>query len=229
MQRAITPRSRQAEEVKAAILDAAIPLFARGYDSVAIQEIAAASGYKQPLLMYHFGSKERLWEQAAERLMQRFEQLHRERLGPVRKSASDRQKLRQLLLAFVLALRELPAYGQILLCEGMQASGRLLWLHRHYFPSAFLETEFQDARLRETLMKVSLPRSALVGALLYTIVAAPQIALSAKQEGDRSADEIWPISDALAERLVEMMTAFIFSQLEAALPRKAASPKSRRR
>lgn len=224
-----TQRSQQAARVRTAILEAAIPLFARGFDSVAVQEIAAASGYKQPLVMYHFGTKERLWEQAAERLMQRFDQLHRQYFDRIPKAASDRRKLRRLLLAFVLALRELPAYGQILLCEGVQASGRLLWLHQHYFPSAFLETQFDDARLRDILMKVSLQRSALVGALLYTVVAAPQIAQSAKQEGGDSPDEIYPISDALAERLVEMMTSFMFSQLDIAPSRKASQPQARRR
>ncbi|WP_162932548.1 TetR/AcrR family transcriptional regulator [Solimonas sp. K1W22B-7] len=209
-----TPRSRQAEQVKATILEAAIPLFARGYDSVAVQDIAAAAGHKHSLVMYHFGSKERLWEQTAERLMQRFDAAHRGHLGRLRKDASDRQKLRQLLLAFVLALRELPAYGQILLSEGVQASGRLLWLHRHFFPSAFLEMQFEDARLRELLMKVTLPRSAMVGALLYTVVAAPQIAISAQQDGSGIADGIHPLGDAMAERLVGMMCDFVLSQLD---------------
>ncbi len=209
-----TPRSRQAEQDKAAILEAAILLFARGYDSVAVQDIAAAAGHKHSLVMYHFGSKERLWEQTAERLMQRFDTAHRGHLGRLRKDASDRHKLRQLLLAFVLALRELPAYGQILLSEGVQASGRLLWLHRHFFPSAFLETQFEDAGLRELLMKVTLPRSAMVGALLYTVVAAPQIAISAQQDGSGKADGIHPLSDAMAERLVSMMCDFVLSQLD---------------
>lgn len=208
-----TLRAQQAERVKAEIIEAAIPLFARGFDSVAVQEIAAAAGYKHSLVMYHFGSKDRLWEQAAEQLMRRFDQLHREHFSRAPKLTTDRLKLRHLLLAFVLALRDLPAYGQILLCEGMQASGRLLWLHQRFFPSPFVETQFKDAKLTNALKKVSLQRSALVGALLYTVVAAPQIALSAKQDGLESPDEIFPISPAMAERLVDMMTAFLFSQL----------------
>jgi len=208
-----TERSRQAERVKTEILEAAIPLFARGFDSVAVQEIAAAAGYKHSLLMYHFGTKEKLWELAAERMMQRFDEAHRRHFSRRPAPRDDHEKLRRLLLAFVLALRELPAYGQVLLCEGVQPSGRLLWLHRHYFPSAFTETQFEDARLREALGKVTLPRSALVGALLYTVVAAPQIALSAQQEGGEPPDDIYPISDTLAARLVDMMTAFVFAQL----------------
>src|SRR6218665_3048175 len=75
--RPATQRSLQAEQVKNAILEAAIPLFARGFDSVAIKDIAAASGYKHSLVMYHFSTKEQLWELAAARLMQRFDELHR--------------------------------------------------------------------------------------------------------------------------------------------------------
>jgi len=223
-----TQRSRQAEEVKTAILDAAIPLFAHGYDSTSLQQIAAAAGVKQPLLLYHFGSKEKLWEQTAARLMQRFEAVYRSHLAPLRKDAGDRLKLRRLLLAFVLALRELPAYGQFLLCEGVQVSGRLSWLHRHYFPAAFLETQFGDARLHAALMQVSLARSALAGALLYTVVAGPQIAQSARLEGSGSPDDLYPISDAMAARLVEMMCDFVFSQLQEAPPARARARSQRR-
>ncbi|MGH8431354.1 MAG: TetR/AcrR family transcriptional regulator [Solimonas sp.] len=223
-----TQRSQQAERVKTEILEAAIRLFARGFDSVAVQDIATAAGYKHSLVLYHFGSKDRLWEQAAAHLMQRFDQLHREHFNRGRRPVTDQQKLRQLLLAFVLALRDLPAYGQILLSEGAQASGRLLWLHRHFFPSVFTEMQFEDARLGAALKKVSLPRSALVGALLYTVVAAPQIARSAEQDGLESPDEIYPISDALAERLVGMMTAFLFSQLDEAPPAAKTPIQSRR-
>lgn len=221
-----TLRSQQAERVKAEILEAAIPLFARGFDSVAVQDIATAAGYKHSLVLYHFGTKERLWEQVAAHLMQRFDRLHREHFNAGRRPLSDQQKLRQLLRAFVFALRDLPAYGQILLSEGVQASGRLLWLHRHFFPSAFTELQFEDARLNAALKRVSLPRSALVGALLYTVVAAPQIALSAEQDGLPSSGGIHPISDVQAERLVEMMTSFLLSQMGETLPGKL--PRSRR-
>ncbi len=217
-----TQRSQQAEKVKSEIVEAAIPLFARGFDSVAVQDIAAAAGYKHSLVMYHFGTKDQLWERAAERLMQRFDQLHRDYFNKGSKPVGDQQKLKRLLLAFVLALRDLPEYGQVLLSEGTHPSGRLLWLHQHYFPSAFVEIQFDDARIQNSLKKVSLQRNALVGALLYTVVAAPQIALSAKQDGLESPDEIYPISDALAGRLVEMMTAFVLANMDAA-PRKPAA------
>lgn len=211
--RPATQRSQQADQVKSAILDAAIPLFARGFDSVAIKEIAAASGYKHSLVMYHFATKEQLWELAAERLMQRFDELHRQHFERSAKPRGDRDTVRRLLLAFILALRDLPAYGQILLSEGARPSPRLLWLHKHYFPGAFRDVQFEDAALHALLMKITLVRTAVAGSILYTVVAAPQIALSAEVDGGESPGDIFPLSDKLAKRLADMMTAFVFAQL----------------
>jgi AcrR family transcriptional regulator len=208
-----TQRSLQAGQVKNAILEAAIPLFARGFDSVAIKDIAAASGYKHSLVMYHFSTKEQLWELAAAHLMQRFDELHRRHFERSAKPKSDRDKVRRLLLAFILALRDLPAYGQILLSEGARPSPRLLWLHQHYFPGAFRDVQFEDAKLHAALQKITLVRTAVAGSILYTVVAAPQIALSAEMDGGEAPDEIYPLSDKLAKRLADMMAAFVFAQL----------------
>lgn len=208
-----TQRSLQAEQVKNAILEAAIPLFARGFDSVAIKDIAAASGYKHSLVMYHFATKEQLWELAAARLMQRFDELHLQHFERAARPKADRDKVQRLLLAFILALRDLPAYGQILLSEGARPSPRLLWLHQHYFPGAFRDIQFDDARLHTALQKITLVRTAVAGSILYTVVAAPQIALSAEMDGGEAPDEIYPLSDKLAKRLADMMTAFVFAQL----------------
>lgn len=208
-----TQRALQAEQVKSVILEAAIPLFARGFDSVVIKDIAAASGYKHSLVMYHFSTKEQLWELAAARLMQRFDELHRRHFERSTKPKNDRDKVQRLLLAFILALRDLPAYGQILLSEGARPSPRLLWLHQHYFPGAFRDIAFDDARLHAALQKITLVRTAVAGSILYTVVAAPQIALSAEMEGGESPAEIYPLSDKLAKRLAGMMTEFVFAQL----------------
>jgi AcrR family transcriptional regulator len=225
-----TQRSQQAERVKAEILEAAIPLFARGFDSVAIKEIAEASGYKHSLVMYHFATKDQLWEQAAARLMQRFDELHRQRFEQPPQPTTDREKMIRLLQAFIAALRDLPAYGQILLSEGAHPSGRLLWLHQHYFPSAFRDIRFDDEAVRELLMKMTLVRTAVGGALLYTVVAGPQIALSAELDGGELPSEIHPMSDAVAKRLAEMMAEFVFSQLPAAAPpKRARARRSRKR
>jgi AcrR family transcriptional regulator len=57
------------------ILAAAVDLFSeRSFDGATTREIAASAGVTQPLLHYHFRSKEELWQAAVDSL---FEQLNR--------------------------------------------------------------------------------------------------------------------------------------------------------
>ncbi len=208
------PRAQQAERVKTAILDAAIPLFAKGFESVSVKQIAAAAGYKHSLVMYHFGTKETLWEQAAKRLMQRFDQSHLCYFAKLAAADSDRETVNNQFLAFIQALRDLPAYGQILLSEGSQTTERLRWLHDNYFPSILGQTQFADNRVGNALKKTTLLRSAIAGAMLYTVVAAPQIARSAEMEGADTSMDIYPLSDAAATHLAQMLTDLLFSHLD---------------
>jgi hypothetical protein len=152
--------------------------------------------------------------------MQRFDGLHRQHFERSAKPKGDRDKVRRLLLAFILALRDLPSYGQILLSEGARPSPRLLWLHQHYFPGAFRDIQLEDAKLHALLMKITLVRTAVAGSILYTVVAAPQIALSAEVDGGESPADIYPLSDKLAKRLADMMTSFVFAQLAEVTARK---------
>ncbi len=211
-----TLRSRQADRIKNLILEAAIPLFARGFDAVSVKDIAAAADCKHSLVMYHFGTKDRLWEQAALHLWQRFEacsEAYREKLPP---GETDRERMHAQLLSFIQALRDIPAYGQILLCEGSRPSARLTWLYSNFIPSAYLNLQYDDPRLARAMRTGTLLRSALSGAILYTVVLAPQVAINAANDGGELPDEIYPISDALALRLADTMNAFVFSQLDQA-------------
>lgn len=57
------------------IVAAAVELFAeRSYDGASTREIAARAGVTQPLVAYHFRTKEELWQAAVDAL---FERLHR--------------------------------------------------------------------------------------------------------------------------------------------------------
>ncbi|WP_218022230.1 TetR family transcriptional regulator [Nocardia amamiensis] len=53
-----TARAAQASETRQRLLDAAVRLFAeRGYDEVAVADIAEAAGVAHGLLYHHFGNK----------------------------------------------------------------------------------------------------------------------------------------------------------------------------
>lgn len=63
-------RSRDSEATRSAALDAAQHLFAaKGFAGTSMREIASISGISQPLIHYHFGSKEGLYSAVKERLM----------------------------------------------------------------------------------------------------------------------------------------------------------------
>lgn len=210
----ITSRARQAENMKATIVDAAIPLFARGFDSVSIQQIAAAAGVKHSLVMYHFGSKDQLWQAAALSLMQRFDACLNDHAAALPAGNDDTGEVCRHMTAFILALRDLPEYGQMLFSEGSQQTERLTWLHEHFFPSILKQTAFSDARIPELIMHTTLLRNAVAGALLFNVVAGPQLARSAELEGGENPNDLYPMSDAMAERLARMMTGFLMEQMQ---------------
>lgn len=57
-----TPRTRNPEGTKLAVLDAAERLFAaRGFAGTSMRDIADASGISQPLIQHHFGHKDHLY------------------------------------------------------------------------------------------------------------------------------------------------------------------------
>lgn len=209
----LTSRAQQAEKMKTTIIEAAIPLLARGYDSVSIQQIAAAAGVKHSLVMYHFGSKDQLWQAAALNLMQRFDICLNSHAAALPAGTSDADEVCRHMTAFILALRDLPEYGQMLFSEGSQQTDRLTWLHEHFFPSILQQTAFSDERIPELMMHTTLLRNAVAGALLFNVVAGPQLARSAELEGRSAAADLYPMSDAMATKLARMMTDFLLSQL----------------
>jgi AcrR family transcriptional regulator len=86
---------QRAQETRSAILDAALLEFAsRRFDAASIRRIADRMGVQHPLIIYHFRSKEILWQAVAEYV---FERVRSERdanlLGSDSASAVERVKL----------------------------------------------------------------------------------------------------------------------------------------
>lgn len=217
-------REARARQVKEAILEAAIAAFAeKGFEGTAISEIAAVSGARQTLIVYHFGSKEVLWERAAERLMAQFDELQTACFERLPKPADDRARLRAVLLSFIQALRELPAYGKLLLREGSRPSQRMLWLDHHYIPRVYRAMAFADPALTQLFGTVNLLRYAIAGAVLFIVVAGPQIAVSAAEQGGEPPADLYPLSDPLSDKLADMLCDFVFQQLGSA-PAAAEEP-----
>jgi AcrR family transcriptional regulator len=79
-----TPRTRDAERSREAIMAAAERLFAeRGYDGASLQDIGAAAGLSRGTPSYFFGSKEQLYREVLQRAFARRHAATRAALEPV--------------------------------------------------------------------------------------------------------------------------------------------------
>jgi AcrR family transcriptional regulator len=205
-------RDARARQVRERILDAATTIFAeKGLDGATLQEIAEASGARQTLALYHFGSKGALWEAVAERLATRFDALQNacfERQAP---PASDRERVHAVFVSFAQALRELPAYGRMLLQESYRPSPRLLWREHHLIPRAHRPMAFADPALMQALGGLSLLRAAVTGAMLFIVTAGPQLAVSAAEQGGEPPAELDPLSERMTGRLAALLCELVFS------------------
>ncbi|MBN7796543.1 TetR/AcrR family transcriptional regulator [Parahaliea mediterranea] len=208
-------RETRSQQVRNAALNSAIEVFAeKGFEGATLGEIASLAGIKQPLLVYHFGNKEGLWEMAATQLMECFNtrqlSLYQDEV-----LLDDRQRLTGLLRSFILTLRELPAYGKFLLKEGSRISQRTQWLDHHFVPSVYREATFEDPRLQRVFGTVNLLRYVVAGGILYIVVAGPQLAVSAEEEGGIGdpPDQLHPLSDAMVEQLAQLLCSMVLSQI----------------
>ena len=118
-----TPAAREKRDPEAtrrALLAAGSLLFAeRGYDGVAIEEVAARAGVNKALISYHFRGKRGLYVAALESTFAEIAG----RLEATDARASDaRQALRELLDAFARMTREHPGFPTLFLREVL-ASG----------------------------------------------------------------------------------------------------------
>jgi TetR/AcrR family transcriptional regulator len=128
----IVRRGRSSQLTREMILDAGLHEFAQhGYDGATTASIARRVGVTQPLVHYHFGSKEALWRATVSRL---FETLVRqidegerdvEGMGPAARLVT----LTYLFIDFVV---QHPELSRLVNNEGIQQTPRLTWLVESY-------------------------------------------------------------------------------------------------
>jgi len=119
--------------------EVAIQIFAQhGYDAVSTGDVARAAGLSQPMVHYHFGSKEALWKAAMIRLMRtlgtRFPTNSSELkdLGPI-------DRLKVMTRRFILLSGYEPNLAQIIIHESLSRSERLDWLIQQYVRRGYSE------------------------------------------------------------------------------------------
>lgn len=117
------------------ILMAALQEFAdRGYEGATTAEIARRAGVTQPLVHYHFASKEALWKAAVDDLFDRLVRSFGGALDDLADVGTE-QRLKVLLRRFVRFTAEHPELARVLAREGSRGGPRLEWLaERHVRP-----------------------------------------------------------------------------------------------
>lgn len=128
----LNEREAQREATQGRILNAAITLFAqRGFAGASVSDVARACGAPVPLIMYHFKSKQGVWEAAVELLYARVNK----RLAEELETASGLSGLdfyKASIRAHIATLAAYPEHMRLLLQEGAERTERLEWLIATY-------------------------------------------------------------------------------------------------
>jgi len=115
------------------LLQTAVELFAKkGFDGVSTGDIAAAAGFSQAIIHYHFGSKDQLWQDAMTYLMHDLDKRFPLDLQELR-DLNPVDQLRVIVRRFIAMSASRTELASILVLESIADSERLEWLVRRHF------------------------------------------------------------------------------------------------
>lgn len=157
-----------ADSTRERILAAALDLFSeRSFEGATTREIAARAGVTQPLLNYHFRSKEELWRAAVDGLFEALSEALAARQVGLR-GVDDLTAMRLLVREFIFFSAEHPQVHRIITQECKTDGPRMDWLvERHIRPLYEATTEILE-RLVENGQLPAIP----VEHLYYIITGA---------------------------------------------------------
>lgn len=120
--------ARSVEETRAAILKAALTLFSeRGFEGVALRDIAACAGVEHSLVRYHFTDKANLWRAALRDLIDR---MNAERGAHWRSTRGQPliERFKASLRDYVRYCARNPEHARIMVHETVADSDRTVWI-----------------------------------------------------------------------------------------------------
>jgi TetR/AcrR family transcriptional regulator len=195
----VTSRHHQKQATRQAVLDAATQLFAaRGFDGTTMPAITAECGVPVPLMVYHFKTKELLWQECVNEVYQKLD-AHISQYQAEIDAAQGYDFFRIKIRAQIKALAAQPEYMRILFQEGTQKSKRLEWLvENHQRRMTARTTELiERAQAEGYLPQMDLIHAKFIisGALSFPIVLAAEY---------RLIDGVDPEGDAFIDRHVDL-------------------------
>lgn len=205
------PRRRREQqralESRAAIIDAALAEFGqKGFDAASTRAISERAGLPQPLVNYHFGSKENLWRAVADHLARELRRLSQESASETEGLSADEQLRRRFKETMRFAISH-PMYHQFMLHENISGSPRLSWLIDTHLRADVLE----EVALIESAQAAGKMISGPPGLVFYMIISLIQT-LSSFGSEIRATTGLAPDDEAVFETYWAMVERAIFQK-----------------
>ncbi len=138
--RPVRKQQQRSVETQHKLLDAAVQAFSeQGFKGTSTRDIAERAGVHHPLITYHFGSKDRLWREAADRVFRDF----RRSLAASLEEYQDKdpkERMAALIRAYVRYARAHPVLHKIMVHEASYPGPRLDWLVETHLKPVFDES-----------------------------------------------------------------------------------------
>ncbi len=119
---------QRALETRSTLLDTAVQTFStRGFEGISIRQLEELAGVKRGLVAYHFGDKEKLWRQVADRLFDELAEDFLTRLDTLAEVAPE-EAARGIVRAFVRFSAARPELNRMMMQESVATSWRLAYI-----------------------------------------------------------------------------------------------------
>lgn len=179
MQEALRKRGRSSKVSRERILEASLVEFAEnGYEGATTASVARRVGVTQPLIHYHFGSKEALWRASVELAFGRMTSVLQgveEDMGRV----GPREAIRIMARRFVYFNARYPEVGRLIISESAVRGPRLEWMVEKHLRPLIQQIEQMFRLGRASGLVKDLPIQcvifAFLGAVPHFFDAAPLI------------------------------------------------------
>jgi TetR/AcrR family transcriptional regulator len=174
-------RGRTSKISRERILDASLVEFAKhGYEGATTASVARRIGVTQPLIHYHFGSKEALWRAAVELAFSQMAGLLSD-MDEETHGSDPRERMREIARRFVRFSAKHPEVSRLIIAESAVPGPRLEWMtEKHLRPLIRrVEQTFRAGRDAGIVKDLSLESLIFVflGALPHFFDGAPLIGL----------------------------------------------------
>lgn len=187
------------------ILAAALDLFSeRSFDGATTREIAKHAGVAQPLLNYHFSSKEELWREAVDSVFDALGETMRNRQSGLR-GVDDATAARLVLREFIWFSARNPQLHRIITQESKSDGPRMDYLVERHVRPLYEST----TALLQRLIDAGVIRAIPVAHLYYVITGAGPTMFVLGPECRRLTG-LDPTDDAVIEAHVEAVCTLIF-------------------